>query len=74
MWNQFFTFFNTGRYDFYDILSFARGRRCSGLSDTAFYTTPTQSSHGDNATALEQFAQNTIQYNTIHYNTIQINF
>jgi len=33
MWDfQFFTFLNTGRYEFlYDILTFTRRRRCSGL-------------------------------------------
>jgi len=32
MWNQISNFLNIGRYEFFDILSFNRGRRCSGLT------------------------------------------
>ena len=58
MWEQFFTFLNTGRYNFYEILSLTRGRRCSGLirHGILYDYRPIQSPQGDNATALAKFA------------------
>jgi len=53
MYELFFTFSNTGRYEFfYGILSFTRGRHCSGLIRYGIYKWYIQSAEGDNVTAL----------------------
>jgi len=57
MWHQFFTFLNTGRYEFlYDILSFSRSRRCSGLIRYGILYVTSSRQGDDNATALAETA------------------
>ena len=57
MWDQLFTFLKH-----FTIYCHSPGGTAAALSDTTFYTTYIQSSHGDNATALEECALSECSY------------